>query len=299
MHHEKQACELTQQFIIKKANKITLWHVAKSNLKNNAPKGFFVKRDEFDTNKVFDNLKSFLDNGIMPTGKGYGGQQDGFYVFNHKHIAYHYFYNRLTQYKDKEHPECLINYAGEALLVSVTINKDELTYPNWQFDLEGCDVLSPLLYKHKDLICSTILKHKDKAEIISFKNADNSTPDNCLITKITKTPESESQEIIRIGNMNQKYTRIFQELCDTMCANQEFQKDYNMLLRESANNYLTLAQMKYCGKQPLPVDEILYLKKDDKGTMIETPLYLSTTCSMCKEKHICPFLKLKTAKEKL
>ena len=294
----KSNCKLPKESVIKKANTTTFWHVAKSNLKNDVPKGFFVKQDKFDSNKVFDNLKSFLDNGIMPTGKGYGGQQDGFYVFNHKHFAYHYFYNRLTQYKNKEHPKEIKNYAGEALFVGITINDNELSYPQWQFDLEGCDVLNSLLFKHKDLIYNITLNHKNGAEIIQFQENADATADNFLINKITKTQDSESTETIHIGNRNQRYTNIFQELFDKLCKNETFKQDYNSLLRKCADDYLNVTQIKYCGAKHLPVDEILYIKKDANGNMIETPLYSSNICNVCKDKFVCPFITLKTAKEK-
>ena len=302
MNLKKINLELARQALLSDntaSDKITLWHVAKSNLGNDSHNNsFFVKKDSFNPNKVFDNLQQFLDNGALSIGKGFGGQQGGFFVYNKKPFAVSYFYNHLAQTATLDtytgFPTEIQNHAGEALLIGTITDKNKLVYPNWQFDLESAVELNQLLYKYRDLVYNTTLKHKNGMEIVTFTEKEGATPEMFTIRKVTKAFGLSVKKSITVGYDGIDNIEIFQELFDKLCENKDFRQNYNELLQKSTTSN-TRTAIKYCGKSPLNVDEISYLKKDTDGNMTETLLYTSSTC---KEKQICPFLQLKFAKEK-
>lgn len=300
MNLKKINLELARQALLSDntaSDKITLWHVAKSNLDKDKLTRFFVRRDKFDPNKVFDNLKSFFNNGVLSVGNGVGGQSGGFFVHNKKAFAVSYFYNDLSQNqihnKKNGKIEDVVDYANEALLIGTTINKNELKYPAWQFDLEIADykILNQILYKYKDLAYTikTLKTPKQEVSIIPLLRPMSEGEFKLKIKYNNYTETLQIDEFDRTDNLD-----IWQALFDKLCEDKEFRQDYNELLQKSTTSN-TRTAIKYCGKSPLNVDEISYLKKDTDGNMTETSLYTSSTC---KEKQVCPFLQLKFAKEK-
>ena len=242
-------------------NEITFWHISDNP----------------------EALKSFLNNGAQAIGKGYGGQTTGFYVWNRKENAVSHLTDFLGEGK-----------AIEGLLIGVTLDKDKLTYPNWQFDVEQAKKLNSLFFKYKESISE--IKNLDyidddgtKRIIDSIKISRFATEQKCnLIFK-----SSFSRTNMSIGDSGIRVAE-FQALIDTLCKNPKFREDYNKLLQESATTSKRLA-LKYCGKEHLPVNEAIHIQKDEKEKVRETILY---TSSLPKEKQECPFLKMRMLRKK-
>lgn len=223
-----------------------------------------------------NELKNFLDNGARPIGKGLGGQSDGFYVWNKKEEAVSHFSDFLSVDK------------GAGLLIGVTVDKQALTYPNWQFDVEEASALNPLFFKYKELI-------------VSIKNLDYFDKDQKKTIKFIKpTPYATEQRFIlhfrtshgcrsvTIGDCATLGLAELQALIDKLCENTKFRQDYNHLLQTHITGSKRLA-LKYCGQKPLPVDKVVHIQKDAQGKIIETPLYSS---SGGLKKQNTPFLKM-------
>ncbi len=256
----KNITELLAKNVCQSApNEIILWHTSRDS----------------------ESLRSYLNEGALPTGRGLGGQKDGFYVWNNKESAISHFDEFL--YK---------NETGNGLLIGVKVDKDNITYPDWQFDMELSKELNSLFFKYKDTISQIKdLEYKDQKgqnQIIkSFSLSRFATKENCLF-KISGY-DGWSSSCLAIGDDNGIIgVDMWQSLADRMCKNPEFRKDYNKLLQESTTTSKRLA-LKYCGKDPLAVDEAIHIQKDEKGIVTETPLY---TSSLDKEKQVCPFLKM-------
>ena len=225
-----------------------------------------------------DSLKSFLDKGALPVGKGEGGQTDGFYAWNKKEAATSHFQNFL-------HKES----AGEGLLVGVAVDPSEITYPRWQFDLELSRELNPLFFKYKDQIGQIqnleYMEDGKKKTISSMRPTFRATEDNCVI----QFKENHRLFSLAVGQDNGiRGVNVFQALVDTMCENPEFRQDYDKLLRDSLQKSERLA-IKYCGKEALPVAEVSHIQKEAEKPASEEKLF---TSSQKKERQVCPFLKM-------
>ena len=244
-------------------NKIILWHTSRNS----------------------ERLRSYLNEGALPTGKGLGGQKDGFYVWNNKESAISHFNEFL--YK---------NEAGNWLLIGIEVDKDSITYPDWQFDMELSKELNPLLFKYHDKITAIKnLEYKntkgEERKITSFSLSRYATKENCLL----RCWDGDSSTCLAIGDNNGTMcVDMFQALIDKLCEDPDFKKEHDKLLQDSIISANRLA-LKYCGKKTLSIDRASFIQKGEKGTSYEETLY---TSSLPKEKQICPFLKMGIAKKK-
>ncbi|MGN0919656.1 MAG: hypothetical protein ACI4OR_02725 [Alphaproteobacteria bacterium] len=236
------------------SDKITLWHFAKDS----------------------QALKSFLNDGAKAIGIGKGGQTNGFFVWNQKKGALSHFKNFL--YKEE---------AAEGVLVGVNIHVKDIGYPTWQFDVEIAKALNPLLFKYK----------KEIAQIQDLAYTD-CTGEHQTISKIRPTHLASAESCVFQFKINRSLTSLaignnngiwgvdmFQAVIDHMCQNPEFKKEYDTLLQEKVKKAEKLA-VKYCGQENLPVDEIVYVHKNEQEIDKEQQLY---TSSAPKEKQVCPF----------
>ena len=227
-------------------------------------------------------FKSLFREGAKAIGKGLGGQQDGFYVWNKKEPAISHFSDFLQK-----------KPTGDGLLIGIEVNKDSLTYPNWQFDLEFSKELSPLLFKYKDKIAQIEnLEYKtakgEKEIIPSISISKRATEENCLL----KFSYSTGSTCLAIGDDNGvQAVDIFQALIDKMCKNPEFKQDYDKLLQESISSSQRLA-LKYTGIEPLIISKADHLEVNADHSVKTTPIFDASK----GKKQICPFLKLELAR---
>ena len=244
------------------ADQITLWHVSQDA----------------------DALKSFLNNGAQAIGTGRGGQTNGFYVWSKKEGAVSHFSDFLSE-----------GTTGDSLLISVSTHIKKMTYPDWQFDIEGAQLLNPLLFKYKEQIKN--LKNLEYLDgdgkqciIRSISTTNYTTQNNCSFS-FRCYPSRFTTQVIGDAGLN---VDLFQAVIDKMCEDPNFLKDYNELLQQSAASSEHLA-LKYCGRSPLPINEAIYIQKDEKGKVIETPLYAS---SADEKRQPCPFVKMGLVRKK-
>ena len=238
-----------------------------------------------------DTLKSFWDEGAKPIGIGRGGQRGVFFVWSKKKGANSHFSDFLAT--DSYNHDT----ATEGLIIGTQIKKNDLTYPNWQFDLETGKVLNPLLFQYREQITNIknleyVDEYGDKISISSINLTPITTEDACTL-KFVKGPTGR---VMRIGETGLAYLELWQALIDKLCENPDFRKDYNKTLQKAASHPSANFALKYCGEQPLPVDEAFYIQKDESGKVTETQLY---TSSVPKEKQVCPFVKMGMAKKKV
>ncbi len=251
-----------------------------------------------------DVLKSFLDDGAKAIGKGVGGQSSGFYVWNNKEKAV----SHLTKFLFKK------RNSTKGLIIGTKIKKSEISFPIWQFDLENCYILNPLLIKYQDQIINIKnlqyipARHfnKDEIKTVDFVKRGRFFEDDLCSFVIEEKPTSFKRTVFFTENETEDLD-LYQALINKMCENNIFKQDFDKILFESAldtnainlKNFLIHAGytqfndigygFKYCGNKPLRINEIFYIKKDDKGQNITTQIY---TSSVCKEKQICPFLNM-------
>ena len=234
-------------------------------------------------------LKSFLDTGAQPIGIGQGAQTNGFFVWNNKEGA-------VSHFKDFLYP----NQAADGLLIGVNVHKKDISYPTWQFDIEVGKALNSLLSKYKDDICRmhdlTYRDDKGAQKTITQIRPGIGREDVCVFQFKEQTGRLFS---LAIGNDNGlNGVNVYQAIVDRLCQNPAFKQEYDALLWDNIKNAKRLAA-KYCGKDPLPVDEVTYIHKDENNIDKEQSLY---TSSVTKEKQVCPFLikglaKLKNARD--
>ncbi len=257
---------LTQHSEQTKPDTITLWH----------------------TSRDVDVLKSFLDEGAKPTGKGLGGQKSGFYVWSKKRSAISHFTDAL--YED---------VSGEGLIIGTKVKKSEIMYPNWQFDIELAAVLNPLLFKY----INQITKIKD---LVYLENGEKRIIPQIATVTTTSKEECNLQCIKANGKPgyfldgphtggDTYHLNVWQALIDELCKNADFCKDYNRYLQVAATHPTKSFALKYCGKEPLPIDEVSHIQKDAEGNVKETILY---TSSVPKEQQVCPFVKIGMTRKK-
>lgn len=214
-------------------------------------------------------LKSFLDEGAKSTGRGMGGQSPGFYVWDDKTDAI----SHLTHHIGEDG-------AIEGLLVGVTAHKNDLHYPTWQFDIETAKVLNALLYRHQGLLSNIKnleyqYEGKDGLEkdiILSVKTTFNSTAEQFKLRFFREN----SIGTYSLGCGGIAAVGMQQALIDELCKYPEFKKDYDQLLQEVVSHPTKELALKYCGKKPLPVDEISHVQADGQGKIVETPVYTSS-----------------------
>ena len=229
-------------------------------------------------------LKSFLNDGAKAIGKGYGGQQDGFYLWNNKGSAVCHFCDFLYR-----------GEVGEGLLIGLEVDRKKMVYPDWQFDVELSAGLNPLLFKYKDEVTQIKdLKYKDEdgdeRTIESISLGRLATEKRCPFC--FKTSGCYCCYSIADGCLGG--VDLFQAVIDKMCENPDFRREYDELLQKSVSGNKRLA-VKYCGKKPLPIDRVSYIRKGKEGDPVEEKLY---TSEASKERQVCPFLKLGIANKK-
>ena len=243
-----------------KEDKITLWHTASDIVA----------------------LESFIDEGAQAIGVGRGGQTDGFFVWNKKKYASSHFAYFLGK-----------NIELESLLIGCDIAKKDLTYPEWQFDVEVTKELNPLLFKYKDEISAIKdLRYKDakgKEQVVSsFIVSPFATENECYFV----CERGQSSSCLNIGDNGLKGVDMFQALIDKMCQNQDFRNDYNKLLRKCVTGEERIA-LKYCGKKPLTVNEVIFIQKKEHGKAVEHTIYKSysdtkeTTAGKSQKQKLC------------
>lgn len=245
-------------------------------------------------------LKSFLNDGAKAIGKGLGGQSGGFFAWNSHDKAYSHLTKFLFNKKD----------SGEGLLVGTNVDIKQISYPIWQFDLENCYILNPLLIKYKDEIINvknlTYTTKQGKSKTVDFLRTGRYFDTDFCSFRIEEKNNCFERTVFFTENDTEDLD-LYQALIDKMCKHKDFRQDYNKILIESVLdtngtkllNFLQEAGythfndigygFKYCGKKPLNIDEVFYIKKNGQNIFKETQLY---TSSECKEKQICPFLKM-------
>lgn len=150
-----------------------------------------------------NTLKSFLDNGAKAIGKGFGGQTDGFYVWSKKRGANSHFSHFLAT------DDYGNNTVSEGLLIGTQIKKNDVTYPNWQFDLELGKVLNPLLFKYKDQIkdiknLEYVDEYGDKISVLSIEAGKMATTKACTL----RFRENSVIHTMRIGETGPGYLAL-------------------------------------------------------------------------------------------
>ncbi|MBR4926716.1 MAG: hypothetical protein IKY98_00135, partial [Alphaproteobacteria bacterium] len=205
-----------------------------------------------------NSADSFIKEGAKPTGKGVGGQTDGFYCWTKKGGLY---LRLLALKKDK------------GLLVCVQANKKNFTYPLWQLDTE--DHMGGL-FKNIQKYASFLEK---KATHLNIETPDNILvnmktitdfqysrqnylsyyQDNIIVHGRSQTGEP-SQYALPLYNSNPDKTGwtngtldagLRQLFVDYLCQNcPEFKEEYNNHMHECLQKRTAYA-IKYTGTQPL------------------------------------------------
>lgn len=230
-----------------------------------------------------DDFKSFFKEGAKPIGQGVGGQANGFYVWTNENLA-----DSHIQFLNFQ------QMLKEAVIVSVDTEKEKITYPLWQADVECAPGLCGLYAKYQDFI------NKE------MQNLNIQLPKNeSLLTSIQSVQCKKENDAINLTfkgashfapTMQQNFTRkandnpcqgyadavFFQTLTDYLCQNNpDFKQDYNHFMQQSLRT--EGIALKYTGKENLPVSSIEYTTIDDMGKISKTTIF-------DKKKQFCPFV---------
>jgi len=243
--NESERAALKRRLAQTSSKEVCLWHTADS---------------------IF-SFESFLNNGAQPTGNGYGGQSKGFYVWNQKKYAVSHFADFLAE-----------GLNAETLLVGVKVDRKDIKYPDWQFDLEVSKEINPLLFKYQDRV----------AEIKGLKCTDAEGKEY-VVDMIEKNPYTTKDHCLftfKAGNLGCTFgfgdgaekLYVAQAIIDKMCEDKDFRDDYNRLLRASVNGPNRSA-LKYCGKDALFINEVSYIQKKEHTQPVEHVIYRAEKAS--------------------
>ena len=230
-----------------------------------------------------NNTDSFIKEGAKPTGKGVGGQTDGFYCWTTKGGLF----SRLFALKK-----------DKGLLVCVQANKKNFTYPLWQLDTEDhMGGLFKNIHKYTSFLekKATHLNIETPDNILvnmktitDFQYSRESYPhyyqDNVIVHGRSQTGEP-SQYTVPLYNSNPDKTRwtngiyaagLRQLFVDYLCQNcPEFKEEYNNHMHECLQKQSAYA-IKYTGTQPLPIHTIHQVGIDKNLSYSETPIYTAS-----------------------
>ncbi len=227
---------------------------------------------EVESYHVGNDVKSavsFLRDGILPAGKGVGGQSSGFYAFASLEQA-----QKHIKFKKND------DYAPRGgLLVTARVPLKDIQYPNWQFDLEASPCLMELAYKWRDEIVG----------LGEFSCADeNGKMGRFLVRKVTDYdsfsvkvfPEKPGEWTTFVGLSTEgddvSYRYVLQHIFDTMCERYPAcVQEYNEMLKAVALNPGYSGAFKYTGKEPLRPSRLHWLNVGNGGAFIQRQIYPS------------------------
>lgn len=233
-----------------------------------------------------DDFKSFFKEGAKPVGQGVGGQGNGLYVWTNEDLADNHI--RFLNFQQM---------LEEALIVGVDVEKEKITYPEWQADMEYAPGFCKLLGKHKDYInqnmqnlninlppnesflntIQSVKCEQEKDEItLTFKGG------NRFIPTMEQTIKRMSHDNPCRGATDSVF---FQTLADYLCQNSpDFKKDYDHFMQQTIqNNGLGL---KYTGKENQPVSIIKHATVSNQEILSKSVIFDAQK----KEKQVCPFI---------
>lgn len=187
----------------------------------------------------------------------------------------------------------------EALILTFQMNRKDLTYPQWQMDVEYAPGLLELLNQHADTI-NKKLKNVDvnlppnnsflkKISGISCKKQEDKTTFQFHGKTSVNTDLNFSLTCAKNGNpcQGESDAIYLQTLVDLLCqSDTDFNEDYHQLMQKMVPNH---ASFRYLGEKPLPIFSAVHVSVDKKNNLKKTVLLDGTK----PEQQICPFLVLK------
>ena len=227
------------------------------------------------------DLESFIKKGAHPTGKGVGGQTDGFYCWTKKSG----FFSRLFALNK-----------SEGLLITTKEHKVNLSYPLWQLDTEGDmgglfknpQTYAPFLEKNANNLNIKTPDNllSDMQTITSMHYSRDTYPhyyqDNVIFQGISKNGK-KTQQTVPLYNSDPDKERwsggiysagLRQILVDYLCKNHlQFKEEYNNHMFNCIQNSTKAYAIKYTGETPLKIHSAKQVGLNEKSEYIEKTLY--------------------------
>ena len=241
-------------------------------------------------------FKSFFREGAKSTGKGLGGQTDGFYVWSNEEAAERH----VSFLQDGAWANKHLN-DKEAMIIGITVPKASVSYPLWQQDAEQPVGLFKLCASYGEFL-------NQKAQNLDIELPPENVPFGWPFSKITAISfekKSDDWNCIFFEGFNDKGRKCrkmcpdrppfeaddsikFQILTDWLCqSNPDFKKDYDLLMQK------TIMQkegsgLKYTGSAPLPITFVQHIKINEDGSLEKTTIFDTKK----GKNQVCPFLKM-------
>lgn len=220
-------------------------------------------------------LKEKLLQGAKLTGKGLSNKDRRLLFVSSLELA-----EKLSDLYVKK------NSGAVPLIVGVSVEKDDIVYPEWKMNFGNSKGLFALLVKHADYLNNhaknihipitnptfgwgfseiTGIKYRKnkrpEAHEIIFSGIDiENNKTQVLISRFDKCIQNDGTSSFD----SIKLEPVFNYLCQT---SPEFQSDYNQLMQDTASQGLG-SILEYCGEKELPVVELsrYWTNQFDKAT---------------------------------